>query len=107
MLEVFVNIKDGESITDRATYKRIKQMDRKDLDCWLINLYKEAFSSGAKAAEEALTKDDSQDGDCRVEWDLIIDTIKGVDGVGDALAQKIEEAVLAAVWGEKNDKKGR
>ena len=103
MIDVIPNIKPGEAVTSRATYKRIKSMDHKELDSWLVSFYKRGFTDGAEAVEQALAEKHHKDeerlpfeGDA-VEWETILETIGSVKGIGPKMLRKIEDAVMEVV----------
>lgn len=70
-------------VLDRTTYKRIKSMDRKQMEVCLTNIYNSGISDAAEAGSTAGS----------VSIDDIKTAISGIKGIGEARLNDIMDAV--------------
>jgi hypothetical protein len=78
-----------EKVLDRATYRRFKQVDRQDMAVVLARIYHSGKVDGAQETREAI----EAEAPVEIDWDMIMDEICKVKGVGRKLAERINAAV--------------
>ena len=79
-------------VLDRTTYKRIKAMDRKQMEICLTNIYNSALND-AKNGEIETAEANTAEVSCGVTPDAIREAISGVKGIGEARLNDVMEAV--------------
>lgn len=72
-----------QSLINRATYKRIKKMDRQEMDAFLFHLVEDYYKEGMKAGNEI-----SASVDIRV---IISEILNKTKGVGPVMYDRIME----------------
>ena len=86
-------MKPGKTIVNRKTYKEIKAKDHQQMEAFMQELYKRAYTDGFKAglaASAGLTAD---------ELPQILQTIKGI-------GERRTEAIMRAVEARMEEKGG-
>lgn len=58
-----------ENLINRKTYKKVKKMDRKEMEDFLVGIYREGFKDGAESGENA---------DFRIKLSKLLEETKGV-----------------------------
>lgn len=66
-----------ENLINRKTYKKVKKMDRKEMEDFLVGIYREGFKDGAESGENA---------DFRIKLSKLL---KEVPGVGITIYNRI------------------
>lgn len=82
-------VKAVEQVLDRATYRRFKQVNREDMAVVLARVYHSGIVDGAQQARDAI----EAEAPVEIDWDMIMDEICKVKGVGTTLAARINAAV--------------
>ncbi|MBO5384618.1 MAG: hypothetical protein J6A30_10005 [Ruminococcus sp.] len=81
-------------VLDRTTYKRIKAMDRKQMEVCLTNIYNSALNDAKNGeAAESTDNNNTAEASCGVTPEAIREAISGVKGIGEARLNDIMEAV--------------
>lgn len=87
-------------VLDRATYKRIKAMDRKQMEVCLTNIYNSGVNDAKNGEVEAdnaspaeTTAAPAENAASGITQDAIREAISGVKGIGEARLNDIMEAV--------------
>ena len=92
MIDVRANIRPGEQVTSRETWKALRGMDHKAFDAWAARFYETAFRAGAETLEQAQAETE-----IRVGWDdlrqLIAEEVQDEQVMGkiDKAARRAEE----------------
>ena len=76
---------------NREQYKRVKHMDHKQMETFLINMYQEAYDKGKRAAEPKVTISD------------IAAAIVEIKGIGTKKVTEIMNVINKLYEGKKNE----
>lgn len=72
----------------RETFKKIKKMDRKTMEDFLLNLFDDAFSEGYKAG-----KTEAETGAVKIDLNKLEDEVLKIKGIGVVKAAEIKKVV--------------
>ena len=89
---------DGWQMFNREQMRRIKQMDRGQLERFVLSFYKSGFSDcleqvRKRVQEEAAAKHSNPDDEyeeVKADWEDVLRMIGEVEGIGPKLLQKID-----------------
>lgn len=70
-----------DKLINRSTYKRVKKMDRKEMESFLAKLYREGFQAGVEAGDNA---------DFKIKLSKVLNKTKGI---GTVMYNRIMESV--------------
>lgn len=102
--EAFMDTQNSITL-DRSTYKKIKAMDRKQMEICLSNIYKSGINdapsvssasdeiSDSTASSDSLSTEQCSASACNVSQESIRNAISGVKGIGEARLNDIMSAV--------------
>jgi len=102
--EAFMDTQNSITL-DRSTYKKIKAMDRKQMEICLSNIYKSGINdapsvssasddnSDSAASSDSLSTEQCSASACNVSQESIRNAISGVKGIGEARLNDIMSAV--------------
>lgn len=71
---------------NRETYKKIKKMDRQQMERFVMNIFEEGYQAGAKAESEAAVGKE-------IDIEKIKIRIKEIKGIGEKKTEEIMKAI--------------
>lgn len=79
---------------NRETYKKIKKMDRQQMERFVFNIFEEGYQAGLKEEKEAAAGKE-------IDIEKLKVQIKGIKGVGEKKTEEIITAIKEYLEGSK------